>query len=194
MPISIADILNSDGEPTYRPSLEKSCMSEINQPILGKLETSPPKTTTQHSHTSGSDHEANSGEEDQARVNKDTIIVDEEIQAGDNPEDGSPNIEGTIHDNQEGNDGEDTTMGEEDEGNQTPLNVGYGGSDGDDDGDSEENDNKGEGNQDTVEEQTQSQTLATPTIVAILEGGVLTGSTGGFSSVELATLKMKPTS
>lgn len=92
MPISTADVLNSVGEPTYRPSSEKSSMSEINQPIHGELETSPPKTTTQHSHTSGSDHEANSGEEDQARVNKDTMVVDDEVYTGDNPKDGSPNV------------------------------------------------------------------------------------------------------
>lgn len=135
MPISIANVLNNAREPTYRPSSEKISMSEINQPILGELETSPPKTTTQHSHTSSSDHKANSGEEDQARVDKDTMVVDEEVQAGDNPEDGSPNVEGIVHSNQKGNDGEDATMGEEDEGNQTPLNVGHDGSVGDDDGD-----------------------------------------------------------
>lgn len=164
-------------------------MSEINQPIPGELETSPPKTTTQHSHTSDSDHEANSGEEDQAGVNKDTMVVDEEFQAGDNPEDGLPNIEGTIQTNQEGNDGEDARMEEEDEGNQTPLNAGHDGSDSNDDGNSEEEDNNGEGNQDTIEGQTQIQTLVTPTVVAIPEGKILTRSTEGFSSEELATLK-----
>lgn len=189
MPISISDILNSVGEPTYRPSSEKISMSEINQPILGELETSPPKTTTQHSHTNGSDHEATSGEEDQVVVNKDTMVVDEEVQAGDNPEDGSPNVEGTIDTNQEGKDGKNMVMEEEDEGNQTPLNVGHERSDGDDDGGSEEEDNNGEGNQDTVEGQTQSQTLTTPTVVAIPEGRVSIGSTGVFSSEELAILK-----
>lgn len=78
------------------------------------------------------------------------MVVNEEVQAGDNPEDGSPNAEGTVHANQEGNDGEDVTMGEDDEGNQTPLNVGHDGSDGDDDGDSEEEDNNGEGNREIV--------------------------------------------
>ncbi|XP_050908900.1 uncharacterized protein LOC127122642 [Lathyrus oleraceus] len=120
-------------------------MSEINQPIPGELETSPPKTTTQHSHTSGSDHEASSCEEDQAGVKKDTMVVDEEVQDGDKPEDGSPNIEGTIHANQEGNDGEVVAMGEDDEGNQTLPNVGHDGSDGEDDGDSKEEENNGEG-------------------------------------------------
>lgn len=183
MPISIADVLNSAGEPTYRPSSEKSSMSEISQPILGELETSPPKTTTQHSHTNDSDYEANSGEEDQVGVNKDIMVVDEEVQAGDNPEDGFPKIEGIFDTNQKGNDSEDTVMEEEDKGNQTPLNAG------DDDGGFEEEDNNGEGNQDTIKGQTQSQTLATPTVVAILEGKVSTGSTRGFFSEELAILK-----
>lgn len=124
MPISITYFLNSAGEPTYRPSSEKNSMSKINQPIFGELETSPAKTTTQYSHTSSSDHEANSGEEDQAGVNKDTMVMDEEFQDGDNPEDGSPNVKGTTDTNQEGNDGEDKVMEEENEGNQTPLNVG----------------------------------------------------------------------
>lgn len=96
MPISIEDVLNSAGEPTYRPSSEKISMSKINQPIPCELETSPPKTTTQHSHTNDSNHEANSGKEDKAGVNNDTIVVNEEVQAGDNPEDGSPNIEGSF--------------------------------------------------------------------------------------------------
>ncbi|XP_050908610.1 uncharacterized protein LOC127122289 [Lathyrus oleraceus] len=151
MPISVADVLNNAGEPTYRPSSEKSSMSEINQTIPGELETSPPKTTTQYSYTSGCDHEANSGEEDQAELNKDTMVVDEEVQTSDNPEDGSPNVEDIVHSNQEGNDGEDTTIGEEDKGNQTPLNTGHDGSDAGDDGDSEEENNNGEGNQDTIE-------------------------------------------
>lgn len=110
MPISLVDALNSAGEPAYQPSSEKSYVSKINQPIPGELETSPPKTTIQHSHSSRSDHEANSGEEDQDGVNKDIIVVDKEVQAEDNPEDGSPNFEGTVHPNQEGNDGEDATM------------------------------------------------------------------------------------
>ncbi|XP_050877146.1 uncharacterized protein LOC127080900 [Lathyrus oleraceus] len=129
------------------------------------------------------------GKEDQAGVNKDTMVVDEEVQAGDNPEDGSHNVEGTDHANQKGNNGKDAAMGEEDEDNQTPLNAGHDGSDGDDDGDSEEEDNNGEGNQDTFEGQTQSQTLATPIVVAIPEGRVSTGNTRVFSSEELATLK-----
>lgn len=183
MPISIADVLNRAGEPTYRPSSEKSSMSEINQPILGELKTLPPKNTTQHSYTNGSNHEANSSEEDQAGVKQDTMVVDEEVQAGDNPEDGSPNIEGTVDTNQEGNDGEDMVMEEKDKGNQTPLNVG------DDDGGFEEEDNNSEYNQETSEGQTQSQTLATPTVAATSEGRVSTGGTRGFSSEELAILK-----
>lgn len=92
-------------------------MSEINQPISCELDTSPPKTTTQHSHTSDSNHEANSNEEDDAGVNQDAMVVDEEVQAGDNPGDDSRNIEGTVDPQPERNDGEDMVMEEEDEGN-----------------------------------------------------------------------------
>ena len=91
-------------------------MSDINQTLSSGLDTSPPNTTTQHSHTSGSDHETDSNKEDDAGVNQDTMVVDEEVPAGDNPEDSSPNIEGTIDTNQEGNNGEDTVMEEENEG------------------------------------------------------------------------------
>lgn len=136
-------------------------MGEINQPIAGELDTSPPKTTTQHSHTSGFDHEANLNEEDQDGVNQYTMMVEEEVQDGDNPGDDSPNIEGTIDPQQEGNDSEDTVIEEEEEGNQTPLNIG------DDDGGFEKEDKNDEGDQDIGEGQTQGQTLANPNIAAI---------------------------
>lgn len=113
MPASIVDVLNSAGEPTYRPSSEKSSMSEINQPLPGGLDTSPPKTTTQHSHTSGSDHETNSNKEDDAGVNQDSMVVDEGVQVGDNLRDDSRNVEGTDNPQEEGGNNEDTVMKEE---------------------------------------------------------------------------------
>lgn len=70
------------------------------------------------------------------------MVVDKEFQAGDNPGDGSPNVEGIVDPQQKGNDGEDMIMKEVYEGNQTPLNIG------DDDGGLEEEDNNYEGNQD----------------------------------------------
>lgn len=88
-------------------------MSDINQTLSGGLDTSPPNTTTQHSYTSGSDHETDSNKEDDAGVNQDTMVVDGGVQAGDNHGDGSRNIEGTINPQEEGGNDEDTVMEEE---------------------------------------------------------------------------------
>lgn len=78
---SIPFLLNSVGKPTYHPTStrgsEKSSMSKTNQPVAEEHETSTPKITTQHSHTSGSDHEIDSGTETQAEVNKDAMVADE---------------------------------------------------------------------------------------------------------------------
>lgn len=72
-------------------------MSEINQPPSGGLDTSPPKTATQHSHTSDSDHETASIEEGKARVSPKPMMVDELVEDGDNPEDDLYNAEGTFN-------------------------------------------------------------------------------------------------
>lgn len=57
-------------------------------------------------------------------MNQNTMVVDEEVQVGDNPGEDSRNVEGTVDPQQEGNDSEDTVMEEEDEGNQALLHVG----------------------------------------------------------------------
>ncbi|XP_050908491.1 uncharacterized protein LOC127122149 [Lathyrus oleraceus] len=169
-PASIADVLNSDGEPTYRPSSEKNSMSKINQPLSGGLDTSPSKTATQHSHTNDSDHETALIEEDEVGVNPDTMVVDEGVQAGDNPGDDSYNVKGTVNPQEEGGNGEDTVMEEENKGNHTPVPVG-------DDGEGSE-----EREADTGEMQAQSQTLVTPTIAVIPTGRVSTSSIRGLSA------------
>lgn len=74
--------------------LKKNSMSEINQPLSGGLDTSPPMTATRHSHASDSDHETDSIEEDVAGVNPDAMMVDEGFQAGGNPRDNSYNGDG----------------------------------------------------------------------------------------------------
>lgn len=82
-PIFVPNVLNSASEPTYRPSSEKGSISEINQPPPGDLDASPPKTTTQHSHTSDSGHENDSSEENEAQgypisMDEDELAEDEE--------------------------------------------------------------------------------------------------------------------
>lgn len=82
-PTSVPDVLNSSGEPTYRPSSERGSISEINQPPTGDLDTSPPKTTTQYSHTSDYGHETDSSEENKAQgdpvpMDEDELVKDEE--------------------------------------------------------------------------------------------------------------------
>ena len=79
----MSDVLNSTGEPTYRPSSEKGSISEINQPPTDDLDASPPKTTTQHSHTSVSGHETDSSKENEAQgdpvpMAEDELAEDEE--------------------------------------------------------------------------------------------------------------------
>ncbi|XP_050909839.1 uncharacterized protein LOC127123680 [Lathyrus oleraceus] len=69
-------------------------MSEINQPVTEGLKTSPQKTTTQHSHTSGSDRKDDLGPETQVEANRDAMVVDEEVQVGIVSEGDSPNVEG----------------------------------------------------------------------------------------------------
>ncbi|XP_050896169.1 uncharacterized protein LOC127102891 [Lathyrus oleraceus] len=76
-PASMPDVLNSTDEPTYRPSSKKWSMSEINQPPTGTLDASPPKTTTQHYHTSDSGHETDSSEENEAQGNQVPMVEDE---------------------------------------------------------------------------------------------------------------------
>lgn len=105
------------------------------------------------------------------------MVVDEGVQAGDNPGDDSHNVEGTVDPQKEGGNGEDTVMEEENGGNQNPIHVG------DDDGGSEEReDDWGEG-------QAQSQMLSTPTIASIPTGRVSTSSIGGLSAEGLTILK-----
>lgn len=174
---AIADLLNNAREPTYRPSSEKISMSEINQPPSGDLDTSPPKTTTQHSRANDSDHETALTEEDEAGVNPNPMVVDELVEDGDNPGDNSYNIEGTINPQEEGSYVKDTVMEEENEGNQTPVPVGN-----DDEGSEERKDDTGEGH-------AQNQTLVTPTIKVIPMGGVSTSSTRGLSAERLTILK-----
>lgn len=67
-------------------------MRKINQPIVEEHETSPPKITTKHSHTSGSNHEIDLSRESQTKVNNDAMAVDEEVH---DSEGGSPNVDGT---------------------------------------------------------------------------------------------------
>lgn len=87
-------------------------MSEINQPIAEERDTSPPKFTTQHSHTSGSDHEIDLSRETQTEVNKDAMVVDEEVH---DSEGGSPDVDGTNNAALGGDDGQDEEMREEEE-------------------------------------------------------------------------------
>ena len=71
------DVLNIAGKPTYRPSSEKGPISEINQPPPGDLDASPPKTATQHSHTSDFGHETDSSEENEAQGDPVSMAEDE---------------------------------------------------------------------------------------------------------------------
>lgn len=80
MPVYTPDVLNSVGEPTYRPSSEKGSISEINQPTPGDLDASPPKTATQYSHTSDSGHETDSSEEDEAKGDPNPMAEDEIVE------------------------------------------------------------------------------------------------------------------
>lgn len=82
-------------------------MSEINQPPSGDLDASPPKTTTQHSHTSDSDHETASIEEGEAGGNPEPMVVDELVEDKDTPEDDLHNVEGTNNPQGEGGNVED---------------------------------------------------------------------------------------
>ena len=70
------DVLNSAGEPTYRPSFENGSMSEINQPPTSNLDASPQKTTTQHSHTNDCGHETDSSKENEAQGNRVSMAED----------------------------------------------------------------------------------------------------------------------
>lgn len=89
-------LLNSASEPTYHPTFvrgsEKRSMSKINQPIIEEHQTSPPKITTQHSHTNDSDHEIDLSREAQTKANNDDMAVDEEVH---DFEGGWPNVDGT---------------------------------------------------------------------------------------------------
>lgn len=55
-------------------------MSEINKPPFGGLDTSPPKTATQHSHTSNSDHETASIKEGETGGNPEPMMMDELVE------------------------------------------------------------------------------------------------------------------
>ncbi|XP_050896923.1 uncharacterized protein LOC127103734 [Lathyrus oleraceus] len=142
-------LLNSVGEPTYHlisaKGLEKSSMSEINQPIAEECETSPPKITIQHSHTSGSDHEIDSSRETQAEVNKDAMVVDEEVYDSGG---GSPDVDGTNNTVMAGNDDQDEEMREEEEEEEEYQSLFHDGRIGEDDEDLEEEDNNCDGNKD----------------------------------------------
>lgn len=192
---SIPLFLNSDGKPTYHPTSardsEKISMREINQPIDEECETSPRKITTQYSHTNGSDHENNSGKETQVGVNKDAMVMDEEIHDGNDSEDGSPDVDGTNNAALGGNDGQDEDMREEEAEYQSLFHNGPGG---DDDDDLEEEDKNGEGNKDDNNEINEGQphgpTTATPTADTIPKGTkTSTGTTRGLSLEELSALK-----
>lgn len=136
-------------------------MSEINQPISEARETSPPKITIQHSHTSGFDREIDSGTETQVEVNKDAMVVDEEVH---DSEGGSPDVNGTNNFSLEGDDGQDEEMREDEEEHQSLFHDGHVG---EDDEDLEEEDNNDEGNKDdnikTNKGQPQGPTTTTPT-------------------------------
>lgn len=76
-PTSVPDVLNNADESTYRPSSKKRSISEINQPPTGNINASPPKTTSQHSHTSDSGHETDSSEENEAQGDPVPMVEDE---------------------------------------------------------------------------------------------------------------------
>lgn len=95
MPVSTPDVLNSTGEPTYRPSSEKGSISEINQPSPDDLDASPSKTANQHSHTSDSGHETDSSEEDGAKGDPYTMVEDELVEDEETPGADLHIVEGT---------------------------------------------------------------------------------------------------
>ncbi|XP_050919133.1 uncharacterized protein LOC127136640 [Lathyrus oleraceus] len=152
-------LLNSVGESTYHPTStrgsEKSSMSKINQPIAEEHETLPPKITTQNSHTSGSDHETDSGTKTQAEVNKDAMVVEEEVHAGNDFEGGSPDVDGTDNVALEGNDDQDEEMREEEEEEYQSLF--HDAPSGEDEEDLKEEDYNGEGRKDDTIETNEGQ-------------------------------------
>lgn len=84
-PVSAPNVLNSVGEPTYRPSSKKGSISEINQPPSGELDALPPKTANQHSQTNDSGHETDSSKEDGAKGNPDPMVEDELVEDEETP-------------------------------------------------------------------------------------------------------------
>lgn len=121
IPVSAPDVLNSVGEPTYRPSSKKGYISEINQPPSGDLDASPSKTATQHSQTSDSDHETDSIEEGETGGNPEPMVVDELAEDKDAPGDDLHKAGETNNPHGEGGDVEDTVVEEESEGNPTII-------------------------------------------------------------------------
>lgn len=126
----------------------------------------------------------------QIEVSRDAMVVDEEVQAGNDSEGGSPDVDGTDNAALGGNDGQDEDMREEEEEYQLIFHDGPGC---DDDEDLEEEDNNGEGNKEdndeTNEGQPQCLTTATPTTDVFPKGiKASIGTTGGLSSKELAAL------
>lgn len=143
-------------------------MREINRPIVEEHETSLPTITTQHSHTSGSDHEIDLSREAQIEVNNDAMEVDEEVH---DSEGGSPNVDGTNTAALGGDDVEDEELREDEEDYQPLFQDGPVG---EEDKDLEEQDTNDEGKHDDNIEankgQPQRPTTATPTTDVVPEG------------------------
>lgn len=172
MLVSVPDVLNSADKPTYRPSSEKGSISEINQPPHVDLNASPPKTTTQHSHTSDFGHETDSSEESGAKGDPDPMVEDELAEYEETPGVGLHTAEGTNDSQGEGWGVEDMVVEKADEGNlaTNPDNV----------------EGQIEGKASASEEHAQTQTPVmadNPTI------GVSSSSLGALSAEKLAILK-----
>ncbi|XP_050909800.1 uncharacterized protein LOC127123641 [Lathyrus oleraceus] len=90
--IVITILPESSGAPTYHATtsldFDKGSIGEVNNPATERQENSPPKITTQHSHTSGSEHEDEQDED--APVEKDAEMQDAREIPEDESEDGSP--------------------------------------------------------------------------------------------------------
>lgn len=172
MPVSALDVLNSAGEPTYRPSSEKGFISEINQPPPGDLDASPLKTATQHSDTSASGHETNSSDEDGAKGDPYPMDEDELVEDDETPGADLHTAEGPNDPRGEGWGVKDMVVEDVDEGNlaTNPDNI---------EGQKEVNSNAGE-------EHARTQTPImddNPTV------GVSSSSIGALSAEKLAILK-----
>lgn len=147
-------------------------MSEINQPPTGTLDASPPKTTTQHSHTSDSGHESDSSEENEAQGNPIHMAEDELADDEETPGAGLHIAAGMNEPQGEGWGIEDMVVEEAAEGN-LATNP-----------DNSESQTKGRANVGEEHARTQTPTVAdNPTI------GVSLSSIGALCAEKLAILK-----